>query len=511
MLEKPTFFNERESNIDTAQIMAKPINKFVNQGIISAKEASKLDPDKLDEFMCRSADDIINLPEIIPEENKAKLRTMFGLNLNEFDKPIDQDKRNTEIQETVKEMRDYLFDFQKEFSFIKGMILCGSKMVVDKMPRPDSDVDAVMILDEGYETSHNVPGGQELVQKMVKFTDKNKTKSGAEVSLDDFYTMSALQKELESKTAQPGKGKLIWGFNPKAIYYIGNDLKFGGAELGEKEVNQFLNLNLNSSETKELKRQMIARTKERILKESNETPESREQRKNFESFKDSYLEVIMDSNISDTFKVLLRQPDLLLVLSKLKPMTELHFQKDTVERWEKAGLWNEGDLNKFQALLRDKFKLSIVSEHREGKDAFFRVFDEQQIKAKIKEFPDLLPWDDQKDDLQSWWDKNLQAGKKWDYLLGICQGFPKSAIEFYLTSGSTLEGAKQQTISKYGEDYGVPPGELAPDVIYREQMKEVFFERLKNDQEIQQEFEKNHEIKDKMTQIIKEVRKKYQM
>ncbi|HDQ22673.1 MAG TPA: hypothetical protein ENN28_01725 [Candidatus Uhrbacteria bacterium] len=228
MSENFTSGEKLERDIETAQVMASSINQFVDQGIISAKEASNLDPAKIDEFMCRSVDDIINMPDKIPEESKGKLRTMLGLHLTEFDKPIDQVERKVEIKETVSEMRDYLAEFQEHFPFIKGMILCGSKMVPDKMPRLDSDVDVVMVLDEGHDTSYKVPGGQELVQSMVKFADKHRTKSGAEVSLDAYYTMSALKKELESQTAQPGKGKLIWGFNPKAIQYIGDDLKFGG-------------------------------------------------------------------------------------------------------------------------------------------------------------------------------------------------------------------------------------------------------------------------------------------
>ena len=108
--------------------------------------------------------------------------------------------------------------------------------------------------------------------------------------------------------------------------------------------------------------------------EKIKTPEE----ERFEIFKSGYLEALKDQNISATFKVLLRQKDLILVLGKLKPLTELYFQKEVVEEWERAGLWSDDDLDKLQTLLQEKFKLGIANEYLDGKGAFFRVFDAEQ-------------------------------------------------------------------------------------------------------------------------------------
>ncbi|OGY42025.1 MAG: hypothetical protein A2Y67_03000 [Candidatus Buchananbacteria bacterium RBG_13_39_9] len=237
----------------------------------------------------------------------------------------------------------------------------------------------------------------------------------------------------------------------------------------------------------------------------------REQRKiktpeevNYELFRSNYLGVLKDPNVPDIFKILLRHNDLLLVLGKLKPITEIEINKEIVEEWEKAGYWDEGDLDKFKIFLRDKFKLSIGDESRDGKGAFLRVFDVEQIKEQIKKFPDLLSWDDKKNDLRAWWEENLQSGKKWDYILGICEGFPKSAIEYWLRMKG-LKDEKRQMLYTYDENYGVPPGELAPDVADREQQKKMFFDQFNNDQEIQAELKNTEDLKKELLQIRQRV------
>jgi hypothetical protein len=225
---------------------------------------------------------------------------------------------------------------------------------------------------------------------------------------------------------------------------------------------------------------------------------------NYELFRSNYLGAIKDPKVLDTFKILLRQNDLLMVLGKLKPITEIEINKEIMEEWEKAGYWDEGDLDKFKMFLRDKFKLGIGDEARDGKGTFFRIFDVEQIKEQIKKFPDLLPWDDKRNDLRAWWEENLQSGKKWDYILGICEGFPKSAIEYCLQKKG-LTDKKPQMLYTYGESISVPPGELALDVADREQKKKIFFDQFDHDWEIQAELKNTEDLKKELLKIRQEV------
>ncbi len=233
--------------------------------------------------------------------------------------------------------------------------------------------------------------------------------------------------------------------------------------------------------------------------EISKTPEQL----NFESFKQKYLEVLNDPEIPDIYKVFLSQPDILLVLGKLKPATELYMQEENVEEFKKRGYWEKDSIDDFLNLLDKKFNLQNFKKYTEGGDLFYLIYDIDQIKQQIKKFPKLLSWDENKS-FSDWIDGNLDAGVPFDYINGALYGFPRSAIDFYLEKGD-LMNVDFQGIGTYGENYGVPSGELAPDVFVREQAKKKFFEKLENDQEIQVGLSKIDELKDEILQIRDEI------
>ncbi|MBD3359588.1 MAG: hypothetical protein GF365_02675 [Candidatus Buchananbacteria bacterium] len=235
--------------------------------------------------------------------------------------------------------------------------------------------------------------------------------------------------------------------------------------------------------------------------EISKTPEQL----NFELFKQKYLEALNDNDPEnpDIYKVFLSQPDILLVLGKLKPATEFYMQEENIEEFKRRGYWKKDSIDDFLNLLNKKFNLQNFKKYTEGGDLSYLIYDVAQIKQQIKKFPELLPWDENKT-LPNWIDSNLDAGVHLDYINGALYGFPKSAIDFYLEKDSLMD-VDFQGIGTYGEDYGVPPGELAPDVLVREQAKKKFFEKFENDQKIQTELSKIDALKDEILQIRDEI------
>ncbi|HDQ22674.1 MAG TPA: hypothetical protein ENN28_01730 [Candidatus Uhrbacteria bacterium] len=251
---------------------------------------------------------------------------------------------------------------------------------------------------------------------------------------------------------------------------------------------------------------MITQAKKKILQETNESPESRLERKRFESFKDNYLEMLKDPDIPNIYKVFLRQKDIIMLLGKLKPMTEFQVQEENIAEFTKKGYWAEDSLKGFLELLKNKFGVDNFEEYRDGNNALYRIYDQEQIKEQIKKFPKLVAWDDSMQ-LNQWIDANLDQGVPIDYVKGALYGFPKSSIDFYLEKGGFMD-IEMQGIGTYGEDYGVPKGELSPDVIFREEAKNKFFKQFESDQDIQVELQKTNNLKEELLNIIKEIRRK---
>lgn len=194
---------------------------------------------------------------------------MLGLSLN--DEAINIEKRKTEIEQVTLEMRDYLRTFKEQHPYIVGCILCGSRMNPKKMPGSESDIDVILILEEGYSTDSHVPQGREVVESLVGFTQKNKTSSGFEVELDGFYTVSEFQEDMESDEYKK-EGKMVWGWNPSATRYIGDCISLNQNKINEDGINTYIKKHLRSKKTELLKQKIIQEKKEEMkLHAKNET------------------------------------------------------------------------------------------------------------------------------------------------------------------------------------------------------------------------------------------------
>jgi len=238
------------------------------------------------------------------------------------------------------------------------------------------------------------------------------------------------------------------------------------------------------------------------------TPEEKE----FEKFAAKYLEVLQDKKVPNIYKVLLRQKGFLLVLGKLKPMSEMEWNPEILDEWKKIKIWQDRDFNGISRLLLKKFNLHSSKIQKSPEIIKFKIYDQDQVKDQIKKIPQLLAWDTQKN-IEEWIEDNINAGINRDLIYGTLYGFPKSAIEFYIKHHG-LAHILHQNIGTYGENYGVEKGNLPEDVKLREKQKKNFFQKLSKDTAIQNEFKKLDPLKDKLIAIKnKEIlkRTKYQV
>jgi len=258
---KPAPEKAQSDSAEARQESAREImvNFLAEKNIIASNEVSALAPEKVEELIVRTAHDYNNPPAEIPQAQFEKARRILGLQPNLGEGRIDTTKRDGEIKNLVEEMREYLTKYRSQHPEVLGMILCGSRMDDGKMPAPNSDVDVVLVLKEGLKTDSNLPGGQELVQKLNSFTKENRTASDFPVELDEYYAAD----ELFAKLQDPADtSKLTWGWNPKVVKYIGDNV----GDLDELKVNIEILKGLNSAEMMEIKADAVAKAKALVVR-----------------------------------------------------------------------------------------------------------------------------------------------------------------------------------------------------------------------------------------------------
>lgn len=233
------------------------VELLIAKHIITSVEAISIDTQRLDELMVRTAHDFKELPKIIPEANIEKVRKILGLTPKAGEGTVDTILRDTEIAGITQEMRTYLEGLKTEYPEVVGMILCGSRMDHKKMPSLHSDIDIVIILKQRLVTDPKTEDGNGLIEIMRAYTDRNQTKTGIPVELDELYTADDLLKILKSKD---DKGKLIWGWNPEAVKYIGDAIE----NMSEANVQTNLLQDLTSHEVQIQKQQIIDKAKKQI-------------------------------------------------------------------------------------------------------------------------------------------------------------------------------------------------------------------------------------------------------
>ncbi|MFH1620466.1 MAG: hypothetical protein ABIB04_00055 [Patescibacteria group bacterium] len=253
-----TVSNElRETDPIVVQARERVLGKLNEQGILTQDEASNLQSTQLNELMVRFAGNLTETGDAT-QEQKKKIRRVLGLPSETGDPTPQLEQRKTEIRELTKKMRTYLESFRKDQPIIVGMVLCGSRMDAKKIPDPKSDVDIVLILKSGTETDPRTPDGERTLFAIRGYSDTHATEDGQPVEVDELYSADAFKEALQSSKEN---SRMIWGWNPNAVTYIGD----GFEDMNEEDVGSFLTLQLKSETADALRRQMIHCAAQTIL------------------------------------------------------------------------------------------------------------------------------------------------------------------------------------------------------------------------------------------------------
>ena len=189
---------------------------LISRGIVSDAELILVDEERIDELIVRSVDDLKAMPEHVSDAAIEKTRRMLGVGVG----VEDEEKRAKEIERLKKEMFVYIKDFQHHEPRVVGMVLCGSRLSKSKQPSASSDVDTVLILRGDTTVDPTTKEGKGLLFSLRDYTDSTKTASGFDVELDEIYS----ENEFLDTVNEMGEHVLVWGWDPEAVEYIGDDL-----------------------------------------------------------------------------------------------------------------------------------------------------------------------------------------------------------------------------------------------------------------------------------------------
>lgn len=225
-------------------------------GVLSSAEAAMLKPGSMNEIMVRFADGLAKLGEA-SEGQKRKIRRVLGLGPRPGDPLPQPEQRSREIEGLMHEMRGYLKGMQEALPDVVGLVLCGSRMDKMRLPDPQSDVDVVVIRKSGTATDPRTPEGEKNLFDLRGYTDSHATGTGQPVEVDGIY---AADKFIEAMKSPEENSRLIWGWNPDALAYIGDSIE----DMSEQDVESFISLELKSEKAENLRRQMVKRAVEKI-------------------------------------------------------------------------------------------------------------------------------------------------------------------------------------------------------------------------------------------------------
>lgn len=244
------FFSRLLEEIEAEQTIITGINQaLIERSVVTADEVENLSSTAYEEFYVRFADYFEELPNELPEDKKRKARMVLGL-----EKLPPAEQRETEIQETVAQMRDYLAKMQQEIPYVKGMIICGSRMDKDKIPLPTSDYDIVIIMDNGYEAGWANPEQEAVTKELLAYVNTHGAgpNSDIEVGINEYYNLDQFSTAIDSPT---DRTKLIWGWKSEAMKYLGEN---------EDATNSELAVKLNAGDTQALKHEIVSEKKAKI-------------------------------------------------------------------------------------------------------------------------------------------------------------------------------------------------------------------------------------------------------
>jgi len=234
------------------------IDFLVAKKIISTNEIPLVSSKKLEDTIRRNAHEFEHYPDKLTQAQIEAMRRTLGLQPNFGEGIINKVERDREIKKIVAEMQSYLEKFKTKCPEVLGMIIFGSRMDPDKLPTPDSDVDVVLILKEGVNTDPSTKEGEALLYRLRAFSDSTPTASGFAVEIDEIYSTNELFSKLKNPT---DKSMPIWGWNPSAIKYVGENLD----ESDENEVQIKLLKGLDHPDLVKFKQDTITKAKEAVV------------------------------------------------------------------------------------------------------------------------------------------------------------------------------------------------------------------------------------------------------
>jgi len=262
-----------EPNIEFAHKIGLSLNQLIDAGVLSAKDVSVAPPEAFFEFAQRyqkkSKDGFLS------EEDNEKVRTLFSSEyLSEETGP--------NREQIISLTREFLKHEQQTGLKIAGIVLFGSRMDPNKKPRPDSDIDMLLVLDMSqnqlfYELRllNQPPDLDDETPRHMQFTREDSYYADLSTSWRNFclHSNQAEATELTPRTGGLTNVELFteelklqdhlpfWGYFPQAVYFVGNV-----DNVSETEVNDRIQNILNSQEASRFKQELLDRIKSELIK-----------------------------------------------------------------------------------------------------------------------------------------------------------------------------------------------------------------------------------------------------
>jgi len=226
------------------------LDVLVSAGVVLEEELSTVSPEAVDEFVFRLDGVLDDVTNSLSPDVLEKYRRTLGLPARVGESVPTLETRRSEIVATESEMRSYLEVMQREFPFVKGFLLYGSRMSPSKIPSSDSDIDIAIVVEGEFSDGQM----DDVNARLKAFAARNRSVSGWEVSL--FYTSIVFGGDFDKFT-----GKFVWGFDPSSVKYVGGNL---GVE-SESEANDSILRDLNSTKTLDERARRILEKSSRVV------------------------------------------------------------------------------------------------------------------------------------------------------------------------------------------------------------------------------------------------------
>lgn len=240
--------SELEHDAEFAHSVGNALNDLIDKGLITVEAVENAPPRKFTEFVRRYQGAIMY--GTFDPKDYYKIFTLFPAT-----EDINKHNREGERKETIDFGRNLLAKMQGKDERICGLLLFGSRLDPQKLPREESDLDAVPIL-LGSEIEYG-PGKRpiRILQKVYKEEFPN-----ASYPLGDWESELTSEELLDIVDHGLDPYNIpVWSWNNEAVYFVG---KIG--DLTEKEVNDRIQAYVQSPKLLERKQKAIDLIKQRV-------------------------------------------------------------------------------------------------------------------------------------------------------------------------------------------------------------------------------------------------------